>query len=314
MKKAVVFGGSGFLGSHVADALTEAGYAVRIFDRAPSPYLQEGQEMIVGDVLDAEATRRAAAGCSYIYNFAAIADIDDARRRPVETMQVNVVGNVNILEAARKAKAERFVLASSVYVYSNSGSFYRVSKQACEQAAEVYHDEFGLSYTILRYGSLYGRRCGETNAVWKLLQMARAEGRVRYGGTGDELREYIHVSDAARLSVEILKPEYANLPIILTGHQPMRVRDLLEMIREMLGGKVKVELGGEPNTAHYNITPYVYHPRLGKKLVGTLYTDMGQGLMDILTAMSGEKAAPHKGLSGPGGPGAPLPRPKKARR
>lgn len=285
MKKAIVFGGSGFLGSHVADALLDAGYAVRVFDRQPSPYLRDGQEMVVGDLLDLEAVCKAARGCQIVYNFAAIASIDDARKRPLDVLKANVLGNGHALEAARLAKAERFVLASTVYVYSQSGSFYRATKQACEQYTECYQEEFGLDYTILRYGSLYGRRADMRNGIYRMLHAALAEGRVRYSGTGDELREYIHVDDAARLSVDILKPEFENMPVTLTGHHPMRVRDVMEMLREMLGGKVAIECDNEPFAGHYNVTPYRYHPKVGKKLVSSLYTDMGQGLLDCLSEL-----------------------------
>lgn len=293
MKKVLVLGGSGFLGSHVCDALTEAGYAVKVYDKSPSPYLQEGQEMIVGDILDLEALCRAARGCAAVYNFAAVADIDEARSKPVDAARFNVMGNVHALEAARQAKVERFVLASSIYVYSRSGGFYRASKQSCEHFTEVYHEEFRLPYTIVRYGSLYGRRADQRNGIHRLLTSALAEGVIRYHGTGEELREYIHVEDAARLSVEALEPRYANMPLILTGHHPMRVRDVVEMIREMLDGKVKVEFSSKPLSGHYNITPYAFHPKLGLKLVSHLYTDMGQGLLDCLSEIDrGSRAAP----------------------
>lgn len=304
MKRVAVFGGSGFLGSHVSDALSEAGFAVRIFDGRPSPYLQDGQEMVVGDLMDLDAVCRAARGCCAVYNFAAVADIDETRKNPIETTRVNVLGNLHALEAARQARAERFVMASTVYVYSRSGSFYRASKQACEQYVETYHEEFGLDYTILRYGSLYGRRADARNGIHRMLRAAMQEGRVRYNGTGEELREYIHVEDAARLSVEVLQPEYANMPVTLTGNHPMRVRDVMEMVREMLGGKVKLEFSREPVSGHYNITPYAFHPKLGRKLVSTLYTDMGQGLLDCLSEL-------HAGA----GAARPLPKkPAKAKR
>ncbi|MEK7857785.1 MAG: NAD(P)-dependent oxidoreductase [Elusimicrobiota bacterium] len=291
MNKVLVCGGTGFLGSHVVEALSEAGYAVRVFDQRPSSHLREGQEMIVGDMLDLGGLCKAARGCSAVYNFAAIADIDESRKHPLEALKVNVLGNAHALEAARQAKAERFVLASSLYVYSRSGAFYRATKQAAEQYTETFQEEFGLDYTIVRYGSLYGRRADERNGIFRMLQSALTEGRVRYAGTGEELREYIHVDDAARLSVEILKPEFKNMPVTLTGHHPMRVRDVMEMVREMLGGKVKLEFDNEAVSGHYNITPYSYSPKLAKKLVSTLYTDMGQGLLDCLAEIQARRPA-----------------------
>src|SRR5687768_4311005 len=126
---ACVVGGSGFLGSHVADALVEAGHRVRILDRTPSQWLREGQEMIVGDILDPGVVERAISGCSVVYNFAAIADLDEALSLPVETVRVNVLGNVQLLEACRRHRVERYVYASTVYVHSREGGFYRCSKQ-----------------------------------------------------------------------------------------------------------------------------------------------------------------------------------------
>ena len=76
--KAIVFGGSGFIGSHVADELSKRGYETIIYDKVLSTYLQQGQEMIVGDILDIEKVKKAVKGCDYVYNFAGIADLDES--------------------------------------------------------------------------------------------------------------------------------------------------------------------------------------------------------------------------------------------
>lgn len=277
--KAVIFGGSGFLGSHIADTLQDHGYQVRIVDLQPSPYLRPGQEMVMGDLLEEEDVRRSIEGCDYVYNFAGLADIEDANRRPVETVRLNVLGNTLLLEACRKAQVKRFVYASTVYVYSQAGGFYRCSKQAAELYIEMYQQEYGLCYTILRYGSLYGPRAGESNAVRRYLTQALLNGEIVCHGDGEEIREYIHVEDAARSSVEILAPEFENQHVVLTGHQPMKVRALLEMIREMLNKKIEIVFRPPDATVHYRMTPYNFHPKIGKKLVGKYYLDMGQGLL-----------------------------------
>lgn len=282
---AVVFGGAGFLGSHVADALLAAGFAVRICDIAPSPHLQPGQEMAVCDILDPKAVARAVAGASCVYNFAGLADIDAARDNPVDTVKLNVLGNTHILDACRSEAVRRYVFASTVYVYSERGSFYRASKQASERIIEAFQERFGIPYTILRYGSLYGRRADSRNGIYRILHSALTQGEVTYSGTGDEQREYIHVSDAALLSVKILEPEFANQHVILTGPYPCRVRDLMEMVREMLGGRPEVRFLNKPVAGHYTITPYNFLPRVGRKLVGEGYTDLGQGLLDCLAEL-----------------------------
>jgi UDP-glucose 4-epimerase len=284
-KLVIVYGGSGFLGSHVVDTLSDAGYGVRIFDINPSRYLRDDQEMIVGDLLDPDAVTKAAEGCDYVYNFAGIADIEDAKDRPVATVTMNVLGNVHTLEAARLAGAKRFIFASSIYVYSESGSFYRASKQASERFVETYYERFGLTYTILRYGSLYGRRADDRNSIHKFLKQAVQTGKIYYGGSGDAMREYIHVGDAARLSVRILDHAYENRHLILTGHERMQVRDLMLMISEMTSGKVEVEFGNKQVDSHYVMTPYAFHPKVGHKLVADDYVDLGQGLLDCLAEL-----------------------------
>jgi UDP-glucose 4-epimerase len=232
--------------------------------------------------MDPAAVMKAAAGCSYVYNFAGIADIDDASNRPVDTAAMNVLGNVHALEAARAVKAQRFVFASSVYVYSESGSFYRASKQAAERFVEAYHERFGLPYTILRYGSLYGRRADERNGIFRLLKQALEKKSITYSGSGEALREYVHVTDAAKLSVQILQEEYANRHLILAGHERMAVKNLMRMVSEMIPGGVELKFGDQRGDPHYDITPYAFHPKVGRKLVANDYVDLGQGIMDCL--------------------------------
>lgn len=282
LKSAIVFGGSGFLGSHVADALSDSGFKVRIFDLRSSPYLKEGQELIIEDLMDQAKVTKAVEGCDVVYNFAGIADIKEAHGKPVETANVNVLGTVYTLEAARKEGVKRYVFASSVYVYSNQGSFYRTSKQSAERFIETYKEVFDLNYTILRYGSLYGRRADNTNMIFNWISQMLSEKIMVYPGNGNELREYIHVSDAAQLSVDILADKFANQHIILTGSEKMKVKDMMMMIAEIMGGGIKLKFSDEKIEGHYAITPYSFNPKIGKKLVNNYHTDLGQGLLDCL--------------------------------
>lgn len=286
--KAIVFGGSGFLGSHVADALSESGHEVVIYDIKPSNYLRNTQEMIIGDVLNQEKVVDAVKGCSIVYNFAGIADIGEASDRPFDSIKVNILGNSIILEACVKAKVKRFVFASSLYVYSKAGAFYRSTKQACELLIENYHEVFGLPYTILRYGSLYGPRSDERNFIYQIIRQALTEGKIRRYGDGKELREYIHVIDAAKGSIEILAEEFANQHIVLAGNQQMRVEDLFIMIREILNNKVDIEFLPPNESSHYEITPYSFAPKTGRRLTNRTYTDLSQGVLEIIYDLYGK--------------------------
>jgi UDP-glucose 4-epimerase len=282
LRKACVLGGSGFLGSHVSDQLSAAGYAVTIFDRVPSRWQGPTQRMIVADILDCAALDDAVAGCEAVYNFAAIADIDEALAKPVDTVRINILGNVLALEACRKHSVRRYMYASTVYVHSREGGFYRCSKFAAEQYVEEYARTYGVEYTVLRYGSLYGPRSDHHNGLWRVVKRALETGRVSYEGSVEAMRQYIHVEDAARASVAALGEEFRNQHVVLTGQEPMRVMDLLKMLSEMLGLPHDVEFIETDRPGHYVRTPYAYQPRLGRKYVPPLHVDLGQGLLELI--------------------------------
>ena len=281
MDKVTVIGGSGFLGSHVADELGVRGYKVTIFDREPSPWINSSQRMVVGDVLDRSALADTCEGARYVYHFAGVADISEARANPYHTIEANVLGTMAALEAARSSGSERFVYASTMYVYSVAGSFYRASKQAAETIIETYGKAFEMDYTLLRYGSLYGPRAQNWNGLRGYVQQVIQEGRLDYPGSGDERREYIHVRDAARLSVDVLDEQHRNQAITVTGSQVLDSSELVEMIFEIAGRKPNVVFSqNERNEEHYRLTPYRYTPQQAKKLIPSEFIDLGQGILE----------------------------------
>ena len=128
----VVFGGVGFLGSHVADELSKRGHNVIIVDNRRPNHKLKNCKFKKGNILNKKTLKKFIKNADVIYNFAAIADIGDAYNRPVETVLTNILGNVNILDLCKKYKIKRYVFASSIYVYSQQGGFYRTSKQSAE--------------------------------------------------------------------------------------------------------------------------------------------------------------------------------------
>ena len=114
-------GGSGFIGSHVVDRLLAAGIEPRIFDLVPSPYHDGAAEMVVGDLLDAAALRRAMEGCDAVIHLAAAADVGTVVEAPAHAEQTNARGTLMVLEAARDAGVRRVVYGSTSWVYGESG-------------------------------------------------------------------------------------------------------------------------------------------------------------------------------------------------
>ena len=284
MARLLVTGGAGFLGSHLVDALVARGHAVTVLDRQPSRWLPDGVRFLQADLGDVAALAGAVEGCDAVYHLAGFADLNAAKTRPLDTVHANLLGTVHLLEAMRAQGVMRFLFASTAYVYSREGGFYRCSKQACESYIEEYARTFGLRYTVIRYGSLYGPRADASNGVYRLLRTAMTEGRLAYSGAPDDLREYIHVEDAATLSADLLDAAYENQHLTLTGASPTRASELFTMFAEILGRPIAIDYRhtGGPGAGHYAVTPYAYTPRPGKKLVTTHYVDMGQGLLRMI--------------------------------
>lgn len=280
--KSVVFGGAGFLGSHVCDALTDSGFDVTVFDIRHSDYLKENQAMVVGDMLDEGLLDEVLNGVDIVYHFAGIADIHEAKEKPIQTVEANILSTVKILEYCRKYKIKRFVFASTIYVYSEHGSFYRSSKQAAELFIENFHSNYGIDYTILRFGSLYGKRANHFNFINNIIVQAILEKKIVRQGNGEEIREYVNVLDAARASVKILGDEYNNSYVLITGMQTMKVKDLLNMIREIFKNEIDIIFSNNRIEEHYEITPYSFRPKVAKKFVLDHYHDLGQGILDLI--------------------------------
>ena len=283
LKNVLVIGGSGFMGSHTADVLSEDGNIVSILDKVSSPWLRSDQNMIVGDAMDSDILESSMQSVDCVYYFAGIADIAEAKSNPYKTIEINIMGLTKVLEAAVKNNVKQFIYASTMYVYSSHGSFYRASKQAAEIIIEAYQENYGIDFVFLRYGSLYGPRSQDWNGIKGFAQQVIKTGVLEYSGNGSEVREYIHVLDAAKLSVKALQEEYKNRAVTITGQQSMKVSDMFSMIFEIEGKEVDINyLDEHKGSSHYGNTPYRYTPKTSMKIIPTEFVDLGQGLLDIV--------------------------------
>ena len=265
--KVTVLGGSGFLGSHVADELSKRGHKVIIFDKKKSKWIRSDQKMFIGNILNPNDLENVIKNTDVVFHFAALADLDQALKNPINTVKVNILGTVQALELCRKHNIKRFIHASTIYVNSSEGGFYRSSKKAAEDYVREYNKNYNLNYTTLRFGSLYGERADDTNGVRKIIKRAIAKDKVSYIGSKNTVREYINVSDAAKACCEILKNKYKNKHIILTGTKKIKVFTFLKRLSKILNISKKIEFKDLKITGHYITIPYTYKPEKGEKFV-----------------------------------------------
>lgn len=292
-KKVLVFGGCGFLGSNLVEQLLQKGYIVTVADLKSSEYVNESL-FVECNILDSDDVNKLVKDADIVYNLAGMANLDKAVEDPYKTIELNVMGNLKILDACIKFGVDRFVYASSAYAMSDKGSFYGISKLMSEKLIEEYKKTYGLNYTIIRYGSVYSERESENNYIYNLITEAILNGKIEHSGDGEEIREYIHASDVAKLSVDVIEStEFENEHLILTGMERMKRKELFEMVNEILGGSVEIILNGDGYDHHYKTTPYSFTPKKSKKLIPNPYIDIGQGILETIKTIY-EKEVEHK--------------------
>tara|TARA_B100000700_G_scaffold4959_1_gene5537 strand:- start:5145 stop:6029 length:885 start_codon:yes stop_codon:yes gene_type:complete len=283
MERVTIFGGSGFLGSYVADELNKREYSVLVADIAPAQYIAKGQDYMVCDILDPKMVKEAVAGSGVVFNFAGLTSLDQCIIRPLETMQQNILGNINIVNTLKSLPIKKYIYASSVYAAGSDGSFYGISKMTSEKIIEEYGKRYDFPYTIVRYGSLYGERADQNNGLYRIIEEAIQNKQITYSGDGDEVREYIHAADAAKLSVDILQDEsYTGERITLTGVEKLKRSDVIKMIEEILGEEIVAKQSAKNWEGHYKVTPYSLQSRPAKKLVPNPFIDLGQGIASCI--------------------------------
>lgn len=254
--RVAVTGGSGFIGSHVVDYLKAAGHEVVVIDLLAKPHREDVEHAKV-DVIDFAALLSATEGCEFIYHLAAVANVNEAFEHPVYTVELNVRGTANVLEAARRNKARRVVLASTVWVYSGcrdesvhedspfympgAGHIYTSSKIASELLCQDYWKLYQQPFTVFRYDIPYGPRLREATVIPTFLRKAFNGEALTIIGDGSQHRNFVYVEDLARAHVLVMNDVAQNQIYNLKGKRRITVRELAETINRIMGGNVPIE-------------------------------------------------------------------------
>jgi len=242
--RALVTGGSGFIGSHVVDKLCKRGVTVRIFDMV-IPTFRNDVEFYHGSLLDLQALRMATLGVDVIFHLAAIADVNDVLKEPHYAGMINDQGTMNVLEAARIAKTKRVIYGSTTWVYSDvtlpevdeatplraPSHFYTATKIAGEYYCKSYGNLYGLETTILRYGIPYGPRARDAAVVPTFVNKAYHGEPITLQGDGSQYRKFVYVEDLAEGNVLAMKPIAANKTYNLEGNEKITIRQIAEAVK-----------------------------------------------------------------------------------
>ena len=251
-----VTGGSGFVGSHVVDALLGAGYDVRVID--PKQPIQANVDWADVDMLDQDSVTDALKGAHAVFHLAAMADVNDIVADPAESVALNTLGVARVLEAGRRADAGRVLVSSTVWVYAATQGdvvdentlfdlqtdrhLYVSEKIAAEMFCRDYATLFGRPYTILRYGIPFGPRMRSDLVVAAFLLRAMRGEALRIDGDGSQERRFVYVEDLAAAHVLALSAAARNRTYNLESDETISIRTLAETVRDLVGD-VEVTFG-----------------------------------------------------------------------
>lgn len=287
MYRCLIIGGSGFLGSHLSDYLLKKKHQVTIFDIKKSSWVKKNKNFIKGDILNKKSLDRAINNQDYVFLFAGLSDLDDALKRPIESIRLNILGTALVAESCIKNKVKRLIYASSIYANSEEGSFYRCSKRSAEDYILEYSKSKGLKFTILRYGSLYGPRSDNRNGLYKLLNNAIFNKNLTYYGFPHNQRKYLHVEDATRLTYKIFnKAKFENKFLNLVGNKNIKIIDLFNLVKKILDCKLKTFFFKKIIVGHYVKKPTKLKINSGINLVANPKRNFSESIRKYITYLN----------------------------
>lgn len=224
MSRYLVTGGAGFIGSHICEELLRRGESTAVLDnfatgrRENIQHLLSNLELIEGDLRDLDTVRRAVRGADYVLHQGALPSVPRSVADPITTHEVNALGTLNVLVAARDEKVKRVVFASSSSVYGDTPvlpkredmapapkSPYAVSKLAAECYCRVFYQLYGLETVCLRYFNVFGPRQNPHSqyaaAIAKFVQAMRDGGTITIYGDGTQTRDFTYVANVVEANL-----------------------------------------------------------------------------------------------------------------
>jgi UDP-glucose 4-epimerase len=263
--RVLVTGGAGLVGSHIVDDLVKEGADVVVYDsliRGKEEHLEGARDngtvqLIQADIRDREALQSAMAGVDYVFHQAA-AWLRACQEKPRTSIDVNVVGTFNVLEACVEAGVKKIVAASSSSVYGdgdylptdekhpyNNDLFYGASKVANEQYYRAFYKKYGLDFVAFRYLNVYGPRqpyeAAYMDVIMHFLNRIDADEAPVVRGDGTATVDLVFVEDVARANLMAMKSKVTNEYFNVASGQETSVKELALLLIRLCGKEGKLE-------------------------------------------------------------------------
>lgn len=264
--KAIVTGGAGFIGSHIAERLVREGHEVRVYDNFTSgkrenlAHLEGRVEIVEADVRDAPQLDYWCDGCDVVFHEAAIVSVPYSVEHPQETHDVNIQGTFNVLQAARRRGVKRVVFACSAAVYGDDPEMpkhesmrpapmspYGIEKLASEHYLAVWSRLFGLETVSLRYFNVFGERQDPSSPYSGVISIfvdrALRGAPVTLFGDGGQYRDFVYVGNVVDANVRAATtPGIGGRAYNVGCGVRTTLLELLDTIERIVGSRVERKL------------------------------------------------------------------------
>jgi UDP-glucose 4-epimerase len=258
MKKILITGGAGFIGSHLADSLSKK-FKVIILDnlfQGNKLMVNKNIKLIVGDVRDKKLVERCSEGCASIFHLAAIIGVDVVSKNKVENMDVEFQGLKNICDSAKKNNIKKIIYSSTSGVYgkfnfnnkvkeadlTSPSSGYAMAKRACEIYLDNFQKETNIDCIVVRLFNVYGKRQDNRMVIPRFVNKAKSNKDIIIYGNGKQTRDFTHVNDCVK-TFELLEKKIRGYEIFNSSKgSDIKIIKLAQIIKKLFNSKSKISL------------------------------------------------------------------------
>jgi UDP-glucose 4-epimerase len=256
--KVLITGGAGFIGSNLAKRLVNDGHSVVVLDSLLRGNKLDKEtysrvEFIKGDVRDQDIVIRASKDCDLIFHFAAVLGVDIVADNPVETMDVEVIGTRNVVEAAFLNNVKKIMYASTSGIYGHSAienalteevlvdprTSYAMAKRYNEIYLASHHEEKGLNVISLRFFNVYGKNQDNRMVVPRFFEQALQKEPITVFGTGHQTRDFTYIDDTVEACVRLIDSNGCHI-VNIANEEEWCIKDIAEQIKKITSSESEI--------------------------------------------------------------------------